>query len=91
VFDYKFHTVFFLLTLLIGFIFLSHEISITDIVIYGEKTDKKKYNNGNFKVYNDYLIRDPSEYGIKETSNKPNQYDIPMDLEDRGSKIHSIK
>jgi hypothetical protein len=91
VFDYKFSPVFFLLTLLIGFIFLSHEISITDIVIYGEKTDKKKYNNGNFKVYNDYLIRDPSEYGIKDTYNNPNQYDIPVDLKDRGSKIHSIK
>jgi hypothetical protein len=72
VFDYKFHAVFFLLTLLIGFIFLSHEISITDIVIYGEKTDKKKYNNGDFKVYNDYLIRDPAEYGIKDTPKKPN-------------------
>ena len=71
-FHYKFHAVFFLLTLLIGFIFLSHVISITDIVIYGEKTDKKKYNNGNFKVYNDYLIRDPSEYGIKDTYDKPN-------------------
>ena len=90
-FDYKFPAIYFLLTLLIGFIFLSHEISITDIVIYGEMTDKKNYNNGNFKVYNDYLIRDPSEYGIKDTYNKPDQYDIPVDLEDRGSKIHSIK
>ena len=90
-FDYKFPAINFLLTLLIGFIFLSHEISITDIVIYGEMTDKKKYNNGNFKVYNDYLIQDPSEYGIKDTYNKPGQYDIPVDLEDRGSKIHSIK
>ncbi len=90
-FNYKFHAVFFLLTLLIGLILLSHEISKNDIVIYGEQMDKKKYNNGNFKVYNDYLIRDPSEYGIKDTYNNPNQYDIPVDLEDRGSKIHSIK
>jgi hypothetical protein len=72
VFNYKFHAVFFLLTLLIGLILLSHEISKNDIVIYGEQMDKKKYNNGNFKVYNDYLIRDPSEYGIKDTYNKPN-------------------
>ncbi len=90
-FNYKFHAVFFLLTLLIGLILLSHEISKNDIVIYGEQMDKKKYNNGNFKVYNDYLIRDPSEYGIKDTYNNPNQYDIPVDLKDRGSKIHSIK
>lgn len=71
-FNYKFHAIFFLLTLLIGLILLSHEISKNDIVIYGEQMDKKKYNNGNFKVYNDYLIRDPSEYGIKDTYNKPN-------------------
>jgi hypothetical protein len=91
VFNYKFHAVFFLLTLLIGLILLSHEISKNDIVIYGEQTDKKKYNNGNFKVYNDYLIRDSSEYGIKDTYNKPNQYDIPVDLGDPDSAVHSIK
>ena len=90
-FNYKFHAVFFLLTLLIGLILLSHEISKNDIIIYGEQTDKKKYNNGNFKVYNDYLIRDSSEYGIKDTYNKPNQYDIPVDLGDPGSTVHSIK
>lgn len=90
-FDYKFYAVFFLLTLLIGLIFLSHEISKKAIVIYGEKMDKKKYNNGNFKVYNDYLIQDPSEYGIRDTYKKPNQYDIPVDLEELDSKIHSNK
>jgi hypothetical protein len=71
VFNYKFHTVFFLLILLTGLILLSHEISKNDIVIYGEQTEKNKDNNGNFKVYNDYLIRDPSEYVIKYTDNKP--------------------
>ena len=71
-FNYKFHAVFFLLTLLIGLILFSYEISKNDIIIYGEQTDKKKYNNGNFKVYDDYLIRDLSEYGIKDTYNKPN-------------------
>ena len=71
-FNYKFHAVFYLLTLLVSLILLSYEISKNDIIIYGEQTDKKKYNNGNFKVYNDYLIRDLSEYGIKDTSNKPN-------------------
>jgi hypothetical protein len=72
VFNYKFHAVFFLLSLLIGLILFPYEISKNDIIIYGEQTDKKKYNNGNFKVYNDYLIRDLSEYGIKDTSNKSN-------------------
>ena len=40
--------------------------------IYGEKEDKKKYNEGGFKVYNDYLIQEPSEYGKKDSSGKIN-------------------
>ena len=69
--EYKFYMVF-LLILLIGLILLSQIFSKNAIVIYGEKMEKKKYNNDNFKVYNDYLIRDPSEYGIKDTYKKPN-------------------
>ena len=38
--------------------------------IYGEKEDKKKYNERGFKVYNDYLIQEPSEYGKKDSSDK---------------------
>lgn len=44
--------------------------------------DKKKYDNDNFKVYNDYLIRDPSEYGIKDIYNNPTQIDNPENVED---------
>lgn len=47
-----------------------------------------KYNDGNFKVFNDYLIQDPSEYGIKDTYHKTNQNDVAVDFEDWGSKIH---
>lgn len=44
-----------------------------------------KYNDGNFKVFNDYLIQDPSEYGIKDTYHKTNQNDVAVDFEDWGS------
>ena len=80
---------FFLLTLLIGLILLSQDFSKNASGIYGEKMDKKKYNNDNFKVYNDYLIRDPSEYGIKDMNNNPTQIDKPGNVEDQAFKIHS--
>ncbi|HET9807496.1 MAG TPA: hypothetical protein VFP49_11345 [Nitrososphaeraceae archaeon] len=61
---------------------LSQDLSNNAIGIYGEKMDKKKYDNDNFKVYNDYLIRDPSEYGIKDIYNNPTQIDNPENVED---------
>ena len=58
------------------------------MVIYGEKMNNNKYNDGNFKVFNDYLIQDPSQYGIRDTYNKTNQNDVAVDFKDWGSKIH---
>ena len=81
---------FFLLTLLIGLILLSQDFSKNAIGIYGEKMDKKKYNNDNFKVYNDYLIRDPSEYGIKDIYNNPTQFENQGNGEDRALKSIQI-
>ena len=43
--------------------------------------DKKNYNNDNFKVYNDYLIRDPSEYGIRDIYKNPTQFDKSVDAD----------
>jgi hypothetical protein len=80
----------FLLILLIGLILLSQVFSTNAIVIYGEKMEKKKYNNDNFKVYNDYLIRDPSEYGIKDIYNNPTQFDNQGNGEDRALKSIQI-
>lgn len=52
------------------------------MVIYGEKMNNNKYNDGNFKVYSDYLIQDPSKYGIRDTYHKTNQNDVPVNCED---------
>ncbi|HEX2408431.1 MAG TPA: hypothetical protein VHJ38_14605 [Nitrososphaeraceae archaeon] len=59
--------------LLIELSSLSHELLNNEMVIYGDKKDKHKYKDGNFKVYNDYLIQDPSKYGKKDTSSKTNK------------------
>jgi hypothetical protein len=41
-------------------------------------------------VYNDYLIRDPSEYGIKDIYNNPTQFDNQGNGEDRALKSIQI-
>ena len=71
-YNFKYHAVFLLLTIVIGIISLYDGLSKNEMQIYGEKEDKKKYNEGGFKVYNDYLIQEPSEYGKKDSSNKIN-------------------
>ena len=63
-YDFKYHGVFLLLTIVIGIILLYDGLSKNEMQIYGEKEDKKKYKEGGFKVYNDYLIQEPSEYGL---------------------------
>ena len=90
-FDQKFHVVFFLLTILIELILISQDLSQNAIVIYGEKMDKKKTDNDNVKVFNDYLIRDPSEYGTRDSYNNPTYYDNAVNVGDRALKIHSHK
>jgi hypothetical protein len=82
VFDFRFNAVFSLLILIIGLISLSHELWKNEMVIYGEKMNNNKYNDGNFKVYSDYLIQDPSKYGIRDTYHKTNQNDVPVKCED---------
>ena len=69
-YEFKYIAVFLLSTIVIGIISLYDGLSINEMQIYGEKEDKKKYNEGGFKVYNDYLIQEPSEYGKKDSSGK---------------------
>jgi hypothetical protein len=70
------------LILIIGLISLSLELSNKEKVTYGDKMKNNKYNDGNFKVFNDYLIQDPSQYGIRDTYNKTNQNDVAVDFKD---------
>ena len=72
VYDFKYHGVFLLLTIVIGLISLYDGLSKNEMQISGEKEDKKTYKEGGFKVYNDYLIQEPSEYGKKDSSDKLN-------------------
>ena len=65
-YDSKFNIIFLLLTIITGLISLSDQLSENKMQVYGEKKDNKKSNDLNFKVYTDYLIQDPSEYGEKD-------------------------
>ena len=63
--DSKFNSIFLILTIITGLIVLSYQLSETEMQVYGEKNNNKKSNDLDFKVYTDYLIQDPSEYGEK--------------------------
>ncbi len=65
-YDSKFNTIFLILTIITGLISLSDQLSENEMQVYGEKKDNKNSNDLNFKVYTDYLIQDPSEYGEKD-------------------------
>lgn len=65
-YDSKFSTIFLILTIITGLISLSDQLSENEMQVYGEKKDNKNSNDLNFKVYTDYLIQDPSEYGEKD-------------------------
>jgi hypothetical protein len=65
-YDSKFNIIFLLLTIITGLISLSDQLSENKMQVDGEKKDNKKSNDLKFKVYTDYLIQDPSEYGEKD-------------------------
>ena len=65
-YDSKFNIIFLILTIITGLISLSDQLSENEMQVYGEKKDNKNSNDLNFKVYTDYLIQDPSEYGEKD-------------------------
>lgn len=65
-YDSKFNIIFLLLTIITGLISLSDQLSENKMQVDGEQKDNKKSNDLNFKVYTDYLIQDPSEYGEKD-------------------------
>ena len=65
-YDSKFNTIFLILTIITGLISLAYHLTETEMHVYGEKKDNKKSNDPDFKIYIDYLIQDPSEYGEKD-------------------------
>ncbi len=38
-----------------------------EFFVYGEKEEKIKYKEGDYKVYTDYLVQNPLKYGKIET------------------------
>ena len=55
--------VFLLMFLVINVILILNLLFFKDQVIaYGEKKEKRKYQDGDYKIYNDYLVQDPLEY-----------------------------
>ena len=63
--------VFLLMILVINVIVILNLLSFQDQVIaYGEKKEKRKYQDGDYKIYNDYLVQDPLNYGTIESEDQ---------------------
>ena len=60
--------IFFLMILVINVISTFNQLFFKDeVAAYGEKKEKKIYKDGEYKIYNDYLVQDPLKYGTVES------------------------
>jgi hypothetical protein len=60
--------IFFLMILVINVISTFNQLFFKDeLAAYGEKKEKKIYKDGEYKIYNDYLVQDPLKYGTIES------------------------
>src|SRR5687767_6700970 len=60
--------IFFLVILVINVISTFNQLFFKDeVAAYGEKKEKKIYKDGEYKIYNDYLVQDPLKYGTVES------------------------
>jgi hypothetical protein len=72
--------VFFLMILVINIIVILNLLFFKDQVnAYGEKKEKRKYQNGDYKIYNDYLVQDPLNYGTIESEDQNYHFEKQFD------------
>ena len=59
---------FFLMILVLNVISTFNQLYFKDdVAAYSEKKEKRIYNDGEYKIYNDYLVQDPLKYGTIES------------------------
>jgi hypothetical protein len=59
---------FFLMILVLNVISTFNQLFLKDhVAAYSEKKEKRIYNDGEYKIYNDYLVQDPLKYGTIES------------------------
>lgn len=72
--------VFLLMILVINVISILNMLFFKDqVTAYGEKKEKTKYQDGDYKIYNDYLIQDPLKYGTIESEDQNYHYEKQFD------------
>lgn len=72
--------VFLLMVLVVNVILILNLLFFKDqVTAYGEKKEKRKYQDGDYKIYNDYLVQDPLQYGTIESDDQNYQYEKLFD------------
>ncbi len=83
--------VFFLMILVINAISVLNQLFFKDEVsIYGEKKEKMNYKDGDYKVYNDYLIQDPLKYGNIESEEQSYHFEQQNDYYGKLSELQKL-
>jgi len=72
--------VFLLMILVLNIILILNLLFFTDqVTAYGEKKEKRKYQEGDYKIYNDYLVQDPLKYGTMEYEDQNYHFEQQFD------------
>jgi hypothetical protein len=59
---------FFLMILVLNVVSTFNQLFFKDdVAAYNEKKEKRIYKDGEYKIYNDYLVQDPLKYGTIES------------------------
>lgn len=67
---------------------LNQLLSKDEFFVYGEKEEKIKYKEGDYKVYTDYLVQNPLKYGKIESDIQNDNFEYHNDY---GEKLDQRK
>ena len=68
---------------------ISNQLLFKDeFFVYGEKEEKIKYKEGDYKVYTDYLVQNPLKYGKIEPDIQNDNFEYHNDY---GEKLNQRK
>jgi hypothetical protein len=83
--------IFFLMIILINVISILNQLLFTnEVLAYGDKKEKIKYKDGDYKVYTDYLVQNPLKYGNIESDIQNDNFEYHNDYDEHFDQHNSL-
>ena len=83
--------IFFLMIILINVISILNQLLFTnEVLAYGDKNEKIKYKDGDYKVYTDYLVQNPLKYGNIESDIQNDNFEYHNDYDEHFDQHNSL-